>query len=299
MRGKSEYWNPGYGAPIAEEHLRDADPEFQKEVMKEWFLSKYENPVEHTPYESAEGGYIYLWGGPFDAGDVLGDEFGGIVSDETIEECVQELEDEQACVEWARIPSEEGYDESLLGIISQNLDFYVTFADSINNIRALLNQNLGVRLDQILYRLLFVNVISTLEAYLSDAFMNTILPNPQILRKFVETNRDFSRRKLTLTEIFSRADQLTDEVKEYLIGLHYHNLAKIKEMYKATLDVEFLDDGDLFKAIVVRHDLVHRNGKTKDGSEIALTKDEVLKLVGRVETFVKHINEQLSLNAEF
>ena len=91
MRGKSEYWHPGYGGPIAEEHLRGADPEFQKEAMKEWFLSKFENPVEHTPYESAEGGYIYIWGGPFDAEDVLGDEFGGIVSDETIEECAREL----------------------------------------------------------------------------------------------------------------------------------------------------------------------------------------------------------------
>jgi hypothetical protein len=205
----------------------------------------------------------------------------------------QELESEQDCVEWARIPSDEVYDESLLGIISQNTDFYVTFADSIKNIRALLNQDVGVRLNQILHRLLFVNVITTLEAYLSDAFMNTIFSNPQTLRKFVETNRDFSKRNLPLTQIYSRVDQLSGEVKEYLLGLRYHNLAKIQKMYKATLDVDFLDGADLYKAIAVRHDLVHRNGKRTDGSETSLTKDKVLKLVDQVETFIKHINDQV------
>ena len=27
----------------------------------------FEDPANETPYESSEGGYIYIWGGPYDA----------------------------------------------------------------------------------------------------------------------------------------------------------------------------------------------------------------------------------------
>jgi len=36
--------------------------EEQKEIMRAWFLENFENPVERTPYESREGGYIYMGG---------------------------------------------------------------------------------------------------------------------------------------------------------------------------------------------------------------------------------------------
>ena len=41
------------------------------EMMIEWFHQNYEDPAESTPYESAEGGYIWIWGGPYDARDEL------------------------------------------------------------------------------------------------------------------------------------------------------------------------------------------------------------------------------------
>lgn len=43
--------------------------------MIEDFLAAYEDPVHHVPYISAEGGYQYIAGGPFDALDVLSDTY--------------------------------------------------------------------------------------------------------------------------------------------------------------------------------------------------------------------------------
>lgn len=65
----------------AEIHLSDfkkMSREEQIETMRAWFLESYEDPVERTPYESREGGYIYIWGGPYYAHDelsVFGDMF--------------------------------------------------------------------------------------------------------------------------------------------------------------------------------------------------------------------------------
>ncbi|WP_423461846.1 HEPN-associated N-terminal domain-containing protein [Promicromonospora sp. MS192] len=43
--------------------------------MTEDFLAAYEDPAHHVPYDSAEGGYQYVSGGPFDAFDVLSETY--------------------------------------------------------------------------------------------------------------------------------------------------------------------------------------------------------------------------------
>jgi hypothetical protein len=75
----------------------------KREYMLYWFHRNFEDPVEETPYESAEGGYLYIWGGPYDAREELGDEFTGIVPDQIIEEVAEEIE-EDGTVDWAPGP---------------------------------------------------------------------------------------------------------------------------------------------------------------------------------------------------
>jgi len=43
--------------------------------MAEWFLENYEDPSNSVPYESAEGGYQYMNGGPYYAAEVLRENF--------------------------------------------------------------------------------------------------------------------------------------------------------------------------------------------------------------------------------
>jgi hypothetical protein len=62
------------------------------ELMIGWFHQNYEDPAQKTPYESAEGGYQWIWGGPYEARDELYSKFGDIVSESLIEEAVKEIE---------------------------------------------------------------------------------------------------------------------------------------------------------------------------------------------------------------
>ncbi|HEX9023368.1 MAG TPA: HEPN-associated N-terminal domain-containing protein, partial [Geobacteraceae bacterium] len=70
-----------------------------------WFYSKYEDPANNCPYESKEGGYQYIWGGPYDAYEELFQEFSGIYPDEIIEDLADELNDRS--YEWSGKPSSE------------------------------------------------------------------------------------------------------------------------------------------------------------------------------------------------
>jgi hypothetical protein len=69
-------------------------PEEQLVEMEEWFRSTFEDPVETTPYESAEGGYQYIWGGPYHASDELHNKFHGRVQDELIDQLAEKLDEE-------------------------------------------------------------------------------------------------------------------------------------------------------------------------------------------------------------
>lgn len=54
------------------------------EAMRQWFFANFEDPAEMTPYCSAEGGYRFVHGGPYDAYHELISNFGGEYSEELV-----------------------------------------------------------------------------------------------------------------------------------------------------------------------------------------------------------------------
>lgn len=80
-------------------------PETQKEEieehiteMKEWFLENYIDPAESCPFESREGGYFYMNGGPYNAADELNEKFS--YPEEEIQEAAEQLENEYSVYDW-------------------------------------------------------------------------------------------------------------------------------------------------------------------------------------------------------
>src|SRR5438094_609634 len=125
----------GAGTITASE-LRRAGRDVQLDVMRHWFNANYEDPVENTPYESAEGGYIYIWGGPYDPREELDGEFGEVIPDELIEELASELRN--IAWEWTGHPEEDDVDDYLFASIAQTSQHNMSFEESISNVEHLL-----------------------------------------------------------------------------------------------------------------------------------------------------------------
>lgn len=85
------------------------------EAMAEWFHANFEDPAMETPYEGAEGGYIYIWGGPYNAQEELWDAFPD-ATEELISRAADEIQ-AGGLFDWApagsRIQPEEEPDEPL------------------------------------------------------------------------------------------------------------------------------------------------------------------------------------------
>lgn len=82
----------------------------KRELMIEWFHQNFEDPAERTSYVSAEEGYLWNWGGPYDAGDQLYAKFGDIVPESLIKEVTEEVE-KDGLTDWAPTPNRDDYDD--------------------------------------------------------------------------------------------------------------------------------------------------------------------------------------------
>ena len=182
------------------------------------------------------------------------------------------------------------------GAIAGNTNYFDHFKENINQIKLLNSLKLDdIDQKEMLNKLLFVNCITAMETYLSDAFINTVIKDETFIRSLLENDPEFKKRKFELSDIFSRFENLYSEVSDYLSKIIYHNVTKIKPMYESVLSINFPDDlSEIMRAIRTRHDFVHRGGKTIDGDIIKLTDQDIENLLERVEKFIEHIETQLA-----
>jgi len=119
--------------------------------------------------------------------------------------------------------------------------------------------------------------------------------NENILIKFVQTFKDFENKKIDFNKIFEIIPNIRDIVKKELLELLYHNLPKISGIYKDTLDIQFPSIKEVMKLINIRHDLIHRNGKNKDGNVIEISKEKLIDTISTIKKFISDIEDQIQL----
>jgi hypothetical protein len=189
---------------------------------------------------------------------------------------------------------DEYYEEQIDAILNSPFyDFF--FLDEIEKLKALNGIDLeNNELQETLRRQIYSGAITCLEDYLSTTLIQKVLKNDVNFKQFVKTFRGIKNRKFHLSEIYEKLDSIKDIVKKELVDVIYHDLPKVKGMYEDTLGMDFPDIGELMKAIKTRHDMVHRNGKDKEGKKIEMTKELVFEVIERVELFVKEIDEKIT-----
>lgn len=168
------------------------------------------------------------------------------------------------------------------------------FKENIESSKEILNLPISNGSKKNLLVMLHAHTVTAVEAYLSATFIEKALETEELMRKLVETDPEFAKRKFTIQEIFTRKASLKDDVRQYLKDLIFHDIAKVKEMYKAVFRIDFGDVGWLFRAVTLRHDCVHRAGYDKNGNEAPLTKESVFALAEQSSALIATVEEAIS-----
>lgn len=276
--------------------LRKASREEQIETMEFWFRAHFEDPAVRTPYESREGGYIWIWGGPYGAEVALREEFEGVASEEAIDELARRLEGE--CPEWARIPGPEAYDEGLYDAVSANAIARETLDDALETIHRLLDLEVDPELGGAFRRLLFANVIAAMETYLSDTFINKVFEDSGLLQRYLDTAPEFQTRKIPYKDLLREAGRVEDAARRELLDVVWHNIGKVKAMYANVLGIDLGDVRTVSTGIQLRHDIVHRNGRGNDGAMVEVDRSDIHELSRAVIGLASRIGLKLDFGLD-
>lgn len=187
--------------------------------------------------------------------------------------------------------------EHLFDLVHSDFDYYHEFLSNIRTLIKFCDQDFKQKPQMIqpYYRMIFTSVITALETYFSDAFFKLVINNDVLIEKLILSNPEFNKRQYALSEVIEWQKNIQKKVTDYLYNnIVWHNLAKVSNIYKDVLGIDFPDDiSKLHKAVSIRHDLVHRNGRTKSGAIHKLEKQDLLDLISDVKGLVEHVNNKL------
>lgn len=151
------------------------------------------------------------------------------------------------------------------------------------------------RIQDTFLRMLFVQLVTSLETYLQDTLTTEVIFNKESMRELLSNERILSEERIPLLTAYIDPYAVRSRVEQYLGSVLYHNLPKVNALFRIVFkfSLPYVDEEHksyLHKAIQYRHDCVHRNGRTDQGDYITISEDylnhiskDILRLVCRLE----------------
>lgn len=193
-----------------------------------------------------------------------------------------------------REEQEDYYYSQYIDAILKEQDPFETFERGISEIVQLYELSYTKpNLKRIILMQSYSGLITQLEKYLQNTLVINILNKDDFFKAFVEEFEDFKKEKFILSEIYKKQNELEDRVKKILSELIYHNLHRIMPIYKSVFKIYFPLIGDIMKIVNLRHDIVHRGGRDKDGGLIEINHDKFIDAKEEILHFVKRLNSEI------
>jgi hypothetical protein len=73
-----------------------------------------------------------------------------------------------------------------------------------------------------------------------------------------------------LNEVLREPARLRDQAKIQLLDIVWHDIGRVRRLHEDVLRINLGNIEGIARTIATRHDIVHRNGRQKDGTSIAI-----------------------------
>jgi hypothetical protein len=147
------------------------------------------------------------------------------------------------------------------------------------------------------YRMAYAHAVALLEGFLGDTVKSLVNENNIYFtnsRKVAE----LKSAKYSLDDLVASESNPKNLAIKELSKILYHNIPKAKRIFEIVLDKKLnIKISDIVKITNIRHDIVHRNGKTKDGDPLYLDQSDVMSMLKDVKKFVDELQRAISKSA--
>jgi hypothetical protein len=222
-------------------------------------------------------------------GDDAGEE-----GSETWNEAVKAFE--EYCEEQQHLDEEAHWQDEYDYYIFLTLkDADLIFTNDLSELRAMLAKNSSMSTNHTYLKMVLAHAVTILEVYLEDIVKSLIISNDLYLQNTIKNVKPFCDTSFKLSEISIEKDGIKKFVIGKLSDNLYHDIPKVLKILNGIIGKKIdLSIKNVCRVTVIRHDIVHRNGKGKDGNHIEITHAFVLDALASIEKFSKDLRSSLS-----
>lgn len=275
--------------------LNTAPDDEKLDAMRVWFRARFCDPAIETPYNGREGGYLFINGGPYDPADVIYERFRSKIHQDLIEIVANEMRDEHGD-QWApvRYDLPEDFDD-LFGLPNflRSDEPLFRLVERLQQAKAVLILLGDVNAKILVDKLAFGAAISALEAFLWETMSYWVKHDDQVVENIITKIPRFRDEPMTLGQIYDRQKNLKAHVLSYLQNIVWHRWDQVIPLFTIGLGIDVGSTKVFQKAMIKRHDIVHRSGHDKLGIPIAINSDEVTRLCTEIEKFATTIKHRI------
>ncbi|KNC88283.1 hypothetical protein [Trabulsiella odontotermitis] len=144
--------------------------------------------------------------------------------------------------------------------------------------------------------------VTIMESCLSEMLKSIALSNDRYVVHAINNIKELKNKSVPISDLLSEENTASKYVQDYLSGILYHKILQVVEVYKAVLqpqNYESFSLKDVLALTRLRHDIVHRNGKTTEGMTHNFTSEILEKAFETVNTFITHMKDLISSAVQY
>lgn len=169
---------------------------------------------------------------------------------------------------------------------------YEDYKERIVDLKSIININTeSDKHQQILFRLLYLSVIASLETFVSDIIITKITECEESFERyykdFIQENKQEKLEKWLSKGWVGKREQ---EIIRHAQELSFSDIERIKKSFRKILSVDIMYNTDnIEKHIRNRHIIAHKNGRTKDNKYLTFNESDLNILISDTDNFVDYI----------
>lgn len=148
-----------------------------------------------------------------------------------------------------------------------------------------------------LHRMVFVHLISSMEAYLQDKIKISVKNSMIARHNIIKNNEKLNEEKYSIREIYN-SDFLNKKISIYLAGILYHNIPVVEHVIQSLSNGVFAppekEKIELLKSVSKRHDCAHRGGFDKKGARIALDEKYIQETWECIKKYCLYVDDYIN-----
>ncbi|RYZ74036.1 MAG: hypothetical protein EOP09_01040 [Proteobacteria bacterium] len=173
---------------------------------------------------------------------------------------------------------------------------YVEFSSELDQAHVLLRSSESGPHAQTTCKLVYAHAVTLLETMISRSVQALVVKDRAFLLNIVRQIESIQKgKKFPLVEIAEHPRGVEGVILKSLSEITFHNPATIKTVLVALMGdcMKDLDVSGIAQICKVRHDIVHRNGKTIDDDPITLKPDQVYEAMSNIDDLASDISRRI------